>query len=116
MSAQDIILGRLEELMNREFYEGELMKCSFNLNKQLVNEVDFLASRLQTSRQDIVNDILTQSIKEAFDTYAKFLQLNTSQFAELKSKVDSGVPFDIDSILSKNEIKKESKDKKGDSK
>lgn len=75
---------------HKENPDEGMSKISFRIPTGGLNVLDYMAKTLDTTRQDILNQILQHEIKEAYTGMTAHLELDWKEWNEHFSKVCSG--------------------------
>ena len=83
MSIEQIFAGRTMELVMKEDQEHDLKAVTLRMQESDKNVADYLSKSLQTTRQDVLSEIVHNGLKEALLGYCKASNFDQKQMEEL---------------------------------
>lgn len=83
----------MEKIMNdhrKENPDEGMSKISFRIPTSGLNVLDYMAKTLDTTRQNVLNEILKHEIRDAYTGMTQHLEMDESEWSKHFAKVCSG--------------------------
>lgn len=85
-----LMMAKIESDHRSKYPNEDMAKISFRIPQGGLNVLDYMAKKLDSSRQDILNEILKEEIRNAFIGMTAHLELSEKEWVELFSSVCKG--------------------------
>jgi hypothetical protein len=87
---EGLMMAKIESDHREKNPNEDMAKISFRIPQGGLNVLDYMAKKLDSSRQDILNEILKDEIRNAFIGMTAHLELSEEKWAELFESVCKG--------------------------